>query len=101
MALRLSNWYAAPPYLDRDHRPNARCPGAGRSGNLGAMSVERRNEGLDRRARTRGGRRNGDAKKPWYMRRRLWLATASLIYVGWRRVRSSFLARERVRRPAA
>ena len=29
-----------------------------------------------------------DAKKPWYMRRRLWLATVSLLYVGWRRVRA-------------
>jgi hypothetical protein len=42
----------------------------------------------DRRAVSRGGRRDEDPKnKPWYMRRRLWLAAASLAYVGWRRVR--------------
>jgi len=40
----------------------------------------------DRRARPRGGRRDGDAKKPWYMRRRLWLAAASVAYIGWRRL---------------
>jgi hypothetical protein len=51
------------------------------------MTVERRNETNDRRARRRGGRRDGDTGKPWYMRRRLWLAAASLAYVGWRRVR--------------
>jgi hypothetical protein len=41
----------------------------------------------DRRARRRGGRRESDAKKPWYMRRRVWLAAASVAYVGWRRLR--------------
>jgi hypothetical protein len=41
----------------------------------------------DRRANPRGGRRDGDQQKPWYMRRRLWLAAASLMYVGWRKVR--------------
>jgi hypothetical protein len=42
----------------------------------------------DRRAVSRGGRRDDDQKnKPWYMRRRLWLAVASVAYVGWRRVR--------------
>jgi hypothetical protein len=46
--------------------------------------------GADRRARSRGGRRAHDAKKPWYMRRRLWLAAASLVFVGWRRVRTPF-----------
>jgi hypothetical protein len=46
----------------------------------------RRTERRDRRARARGGRRDGDQKKPWYMRRRLWLAAASLLYVGWRKV---------------
>ena len=46
----------------------------------------RTGETRDRRARTRGGRRDGDEKKPWYMRRRLWLAAASLLYVGWRRI---------------
>jgi hypothetical protein len=45
--------------------------------------------GRDRRAVPRGGRREDDHnKKPWYMRRRLWLAAASLMYVGWRRVRT-------------
>lgn len=53
------------------------------------MVEDRRSlESRDRRARPRGGRRSGDAGKPWYMRRRLWLATASLLYVGWRRMRA-------------
>jgi hypothetical protein len=57
------------------------------------MSENRRSsEARDRRAHPRGGRRRQDAKKPWYMRRRLWLAAASLLYVGWRRMRK--LARE-------
>jgi hypothetical protein len=47
----------------------------------------RSGERYDRRAHRRGGRRDGDAKKPWYMRRRLWLAAASIVYMGWRRVR--------------
>ena len=47
----------------------------------------RSSENSDRRANPRGGRRQQDAKKPWYMRRRLWLAAASLLYVGWRRMR--------------
>ncbi len=58
-------------------------------GKLPFMSPEenrRKGERSDRRARARGGRRDGDQKKPWYMRRRLWLATASLLYVGWRRI---------------
>ncbi len=46
----------------------------------------RNGEHRDRRARARGGRRDGDQKKPWYLRRRLWLAAASLVYVGWRRI---------------
>jgi hypothetical protein len=52
------------------------------------MSPEenRRSEHPDRRKRARGGRRDGDQKKPWYLRRRLWLAAASLVYVGWRRI---------------
>jgi len=41
----------------------------------------------DRRARPRGGRRDGDSPKPWYMRRRIWLAAASMVFVGWKRVR--------------
>jgi hypothetical protein len=59
------------------------------------MSGDRRNEANDRRAHPRSGRRHDDGKKPWYMRRRLWLATASLVYMGWRRVRS-LARRERV-----
>jgi hypothetical protein len=52
------------------------------------MTDDRRSDGArDRRANPRGGRREDDLKKPWYMRRRLWLATASLLYVGWRRMR--------------
>jgi hypothetical protein len=42
----------------------------------------------DRRARSRGGRRTDDAQKPWYMRRRLWLAAASVAFVGWKRLRN-------------
>jgi len=41
----------------------------------------------DRRAGRRGGRRESDSPKPWYMRRRLWLAAASIVFVGWKRVR--------------
>jgi hypothetical protein len=56
-------------------------------GKLACMDAERRSVTGDRRARRRGGRRDGDTGKPWYMRRRLWLAAASILYVGWRRVR--------------
>ena len=53
------------------------------------MGHERRSAELtDRRAYSRSGRRDGDGRKPWYMRRRLWLAAASLVYVGWRRLRT-------------
>ena len=53
------------------------------------MNDERRSAELrDRRKRPRGGRRPYDNRqKPWYMRRRLWLAAASLVYVGWQRMR--------------
>lgn len=51
------------------------------------MADERRSTGRrDRRANPRGGRRDNDQGKPWYMRRRLWLAAASVAYVGWRRL---------------
>jgi hypothetical protein len=51
------------------------------------MNEDRRSPAArDRRARPRGGRREHDARKPWYMRRRLWLAAASLLFVGWRRM---------------
>ena len=57
-------------------------------GKLQFMTEERRNtEHNDRRAHSRGGRRPYDQKKPWYMRRRLWLATASILFVGWRKLR--------------
>lgn len=60
----------------------------GRGGKLELMTEERRiPENRDRRAHTRGGRRPYDRKKPWYMRRRLWLATVSFLFVGWRKVR--------------
>ena len=53
------------------------------------MGQERRNpHARDRRAHPRNGRRNGESRKPWYMRRRLWLAAASLVFVAWRRVRT-------------
>ena len=49
---------------------------------------KRTTERSDRRARSRGGRREDDPlQKPWYMRRRLWLAAASLMFVGWKRIR--------------
>ena len=51
------------------------------------MENRRVAERSDRRAHRRGGRRQDDIKKPWYVRRRLWLAVATLAYVGWRRVR--------------
>jgi len=52
------------------------------------MNENRRTDVRDRRRRPRGGRRPYDNRtKPWYMRRRLWLAAASLVYVGWQRVR--------------
>jgi hypothetical protein len=52
------------------------------------MNDDRRSENRDRRRRPRGGRRPYDNRtKPWYMRRRLWLAIASLTYVSWRRMR--------------
>jgi hypothetical protein len=51
------------------------------------MTEDRRTERRDRRANPRSGRRTGDQRKPWYMRRRLWLATASLLYMGWRRLK--------------
>ena len=41
----------------------------------------------DRRAKSRSGRREDDSPQPWYMRRRLWLATASMVFVGWKRIR--------------
>jgi hypothetical protein len=44
-------------------------------------------EQVDRRARPRGGRRGSDQQRPWYMRRRIWLAAASMVFVGWKRVR--------------
>jgi hypothetical protein len=51
------------------------------------MVVNRRSsDRLDRRAVPRGGRRDNDQKKPWYMRRRLWLAAASVMFVAWKRV---------------
>jgi hypothetical protein len=52
------------------------------------MDQDRRSENRDRRRRPRGGRRPYDNRtKPWYMRRRLWLAAASLLYMGWQRMR--------------
>lgn len=62
------------------------------------MNENRRSSGThDRRAHPRGGRRADDSKKPWYMRRRLWLATASLLYVVWQRMRSFGRRRESTR----
>ncbi len=41
----------------------------------------------DRRAKSRSGRREDDSPQPWYMRRPLWLTAASIVFVGWRRIR--------------
>jgi hypothetical protein len=41
----------------------------------------------DRRAKSRSGRREDDSPRPWYMRRRLWLTAASMVFVGWKRIR--------------
>jgi len=58
-----------------------------RDGKLAIVGEERRAAELhDRRTRSRSGRRRTDQEKPWYMRRRLWLAAASLMFVGWRRI---------------
>jgi hypothetical protein len=54
--------------------------------NLAWMEDKRQADGPDRRASRRGGRRTIDQPKPWYMRRRLWLAVASLAFVGWKRL---------------
>ena len=51
------------------------------------MADHHRSENGDRRAHSRGGRRDSDQKKPWYMRRRLWLAAASVMFMGWRKVK--------------
>jgi hypothetical protein len=60
------------------------------------MEQERRRSTLqDRRANPRSGRREADGRKPWYMRRRLWLAAASVIYVGWRKLRALGRATDR------
>jgi hypothetical protein len=66
-----------------------------------AVEERRVGERRDRRAHPRGGRRDGDFKKPWYMRRRLWLAAASLMFVGWRRVRRMTRAETQNRNPSA
>jgi hypothetical protein len=56
---------------------------------LDVVEDERReSSATDRRAHRRGGRRDGDARKAWYLRRRIWLALASVAFVGWRRVRA-------------
>ena len=52
------------------------------------MDDNKRNTGSsDRRAKSRSGRREDDSPQPWYMRRRLWLTAASLVFVGWKRIR--------------
>ena len=57
-----------------------------RGGNLAGMEDNRRSdEQRDRRAHPRAGRRSNDQQKPWYRRRRLWLAVASFAFMGWRR----------------
>jgi hypothetical protein len=55
-----------------------------------SVNVERRQSPSndDRRAVRRGGRRDSDAKKAWYRRQTVWLTAVSLLYVGWRRMKS-------------
>ena len=61
-----------------------------RDDKLEIMTENRRSDNRDRRRKPRGGRRPYDNRsKPWYMRRRLWLAAASLLYVGWQRMRNT------------
>ncbi len=43
-------------------------------------------EKTDRRAAARGGRRATDPAKPWWRRRRLWLATASFAFIWWKKL---------------
>jgi hypothetical protein len=52
------------------------------------MDNRRSGDRNDRRAHPRFGRRDGEQRRPWYMRRRVWLAAASLMYLGWRRIRT-------------
>ena len=62
--------------------------GQRRGDKLESMADDQR-AGRDRRAHSRGGRRASDVQnKPWYVKRRLWLAAASLAFVGWKRIRS-------------
>ena len=51
------------------------------------MGEARITERSDRRAVSRGGRRDNDPVKPWYVRHRLLLTTVSLLFVGWKRFR--------------
>jgi hypothetical protein len=51
------------------------------------MRDEQRVNGPDRRAHRRSGRREYDSPKPWYVRRRWWLAAVSAVVIGWKRVR--------------
>jgi hypothetical protein len=52
-----------------------------------SLEQQRRNtEPRDRRASGRGGRRESDQKKPWYLRRPFWLAAVSVVVVGWKRI---------------
>ena len=75
---------------DRQHELSFRRIASRPGGKLAFMGEEDRRNGdrRDRRANPRGGRREGDRQKPWYMRRRLWLAAASVMFVAWRRVRT-------------
>ena len=52
-------------------------------------------DGMDRRVKestagrrtvARGGRRDGDQGRPWYLRSQILLSVASLVFVGWQRV---------------
>ena len=51
--------------------------------------MERRvsDSATERRTVARGGRRDGDQRKPWYLRRPLLLTIASLVFVRLQRLR--------------
>jgi len=49
--------------------------------------------GRGRRAVSRGGRRNGEGGRPWYIRQPFLLTIASFVFAGWQRVRGRGTAR--------
>ena len=54
---------------------------------LNTMERRASEPAADRRTVKRGGRRDDDQGKPWYLRQPILLTTAALLFAGWRRVR--------------